>query len=1091
MATIAATTVPPQLIEAIKCASPSPNTSPELREEALNFLEQVKNNASDTWKYCLGLFLTNSVGTEARVWVLSVVDELISKSFQNLQNDDILAIQEALFEYVRREYVEGGQEGDIGFLRNRLAHTLTLFTIQTYDTTHPNIIIDFLSLLRQGSSLNPRTTPLVLRILDEINLELSDSIIRAARDWSSERHIRDGNLRDAIRSKDAPSVIETLINIMQELGHISVNGGEAWSSKSLEESLALAINVFAGWSHWIDISLSFTPQTLEIFYQFLQHPSNQVKIAATGYFIKIMQKGTRDYAAKLEIIGIINVSNIVGQLEQATKDDTSDDNILFRESCAKMVNAAGTEILKLCDEPTQATIMQSRSDVNFGTNETRAQALVFLAQLQPIFLRYFADQSSSPSLAVHGFLTQLISFYKKKKKADATSFDAMPTREFFSQLLPTVMQKMQWNEDVEWGFGGLGEDVDDDRHELYEIRRVLRSTFDSVCQLDQELWTSTVVSLINQTLTQCTSSGPDSVPWYQAELVLYIVFLFAEAIQSGNTVQAFVHVSEDERQSAKKDANNYKIKYDEKPYTPLGQLVQTVVDSGISNHPHPAVNLQYFEMIVRYVDILFARKELIDPILSAFVGDRGIHNQSLNVKARNFYLFQRFTMLARRFIPANFVPKLLESITDLLVLSVDVLPLEQGDSYQDVLSKSVNTIGLFHYQLNLYEAIGCILAKLSDIPTNQVNYLNQIIQPLLASLQQSLQSSPDQVENILNVHHTILAIGHLAKGLPEPSLIQQSSSLEQPPPPYSEPFVQSTQAIFVVLDQMSQYKVIRDASRFTFAQIVSSTGFAILNHVPAFVNGLLGRLEMNELSDFLTFLNMLVHKLKSQVFSILNSILQPIIDRVFSFLSMQISGTDDELNRTEMEKSYLNFIGTILSAGLQGVFISDENRGRFVQILESVCQFARDCAPPTQRIAFNNVAKIIFCYGTIEQVQNDLKVLPAQNVVQISPAPMPLSGFEEFIYQQFIKLAFEVPAKPTFNLKDGQSNVVLGEIALLLRQAYLSRGDELLNYLRSIYLPSIGCPDHIAVELTNHISTDEPKVFKRAFTEFIKVSKAA
>lgn len=351
MATIAATTVPPQLIEAIKCASPSPNTSPELREEALNFLEQVKNNASDTWKYCLGLFLTNSVGTEARVWVLTVVDELISKSFQNLQNDDILAIQEALFEYVRREYVEGGQEGDMAFLRNRLAHTLTLFTIQTYDKTHPNIILDFLSLLRQGSSLNQRTTPLVLRILDEINLELSDSIMRAARDWTQERHFRDGHLRDVIRSKDAPSIIENLINIMQELSHISVNGGnEAWSTKSLEESLTLTINVFAGWTHWVDISLSFTPQTLEIFYQHLQHPSVQVKVATTGFFCKILQKGMQDVTAKLEIIGIINVSNIVGQIEQATRDDTSDENVLFRESCAKLVNTAGTEIVKLCDE---------------------------------------------------------------------------------------------------------------------------------------------------------------------------------------------------------------------------------------------------------------------------------------------------------------------------------------------------------------------------------------------------------------------------------------------------------------------------------------------------------------------------------------------------------------------------------------------------------------------------------------------------------------------------------------------------------------------------------------------------------------------
>ncbi|TIC30446.1 hypothetical protein E3Q10_02161 [Wallemia mellicola] len=1086
---IAATTVPPQLIEAIKCASPTENNNIQLRQEALTFLEQVKNNASETWKYCLGLFLTNTVGTEARIWVLSVVDVLISNHFHTLTNDDIFAIQEALFEYVSREYVQGGPEADLSFLRNRLAHTLTLFTIQAYDKTHPNIIIDFLSLIKQGNSLNQRTTPLVLHILDEINLELSDSIMRAARDWSSERHIRDGHIRDAIRSKDAPTIIENLLNIIRELTVMYANGGsDLWSLKAIEESLALSINVFAGWSHWVDISLSFTPQSLELFYQSLQHPSTQVKVATNGYFCKILQKGIQDVTAKLEVIRIVNVSEVIGQIEQASRDDTSDDNILFRESCAKLVNVTGLEILKLCDEPTQAMIMQNRSGANLGTPETRSQALVYLSQLQPVFLRYLADPSNSPSLAVHSFLSTLISFYKKKKKSDAMAFSSMPIREFFSQLLPIVMTKMQWNDEVEWGFGGLGEDADDERHELYEIRRVLRSTFDSVCQLDQELWISTVVSLINQTLTQCTATGPESVPWYQAELVLYIVFLFAEATQSGNSVQAFVQITEEERQSAKKDAVNFKIKYEEKPYTPLGQLVQTVIDSGIANHPHPAVNLQYFEMIVRYVDILYARKVLVEPILSAFVGQRGIHNSALNVKARNFYLFQRFTLLARKYIPMNLIPKVLESITDLLAISVEVIPAEQPD--EDVLTKSVNTMGLFQYQLNLYEAIGSIVAKLSEVPSDQIAYLNQLIQPLLASIQQSLQQS-NQIESVLNVHHTILAIGHIAKGLPEPTSVQHVTSIDQPPPNYSEPFVQSTQAMFVVLDQMSQFKVIRDASRFTFAQIVSSTGVAILNHVPTFVNGLLGRLEMNELSDFLVFLNMLVHKLRSTIFSILNSIIQPILDRVFTFLSIQVDGTDDELNKAEMERSYLNFIGTILSAGLQGVLISDENRDRFMQILESICQFAQGSSPPTQRIAFNDISKVVFCYGTLEQVQNDLKVQSTQNIIQINPTPIPLAGFEEFIYQQFIKLAFEVPAKSTFNLKDGQTNVVLGEIALLLRQTYLSRGEELLNFLRTVYLPSIGCPDNISFELTKHISTDEPKIFKKAFTEFIKASKSA
>lgn len=68
---------------------------------------------------------------------------------------------------------------------------------------------------------------------------------------------------------------------------------------------------------------------------------------------------------------------------------------------------------------------------------------------------------------------------------------------------------------------------------------------------------------------------------------------------------------------------------------------------------------------------------------------------------------------------------------------------------------------------------------------------------------------------------------------------------------------------------------------------------------------------------------------------------------------------------------------------------------------------------------------------------------------------------------------------------------VLGEISTFLRQVYYSRGNELLEYLNNIYLPSIGCPNQLAIEFISHITNDDPKLFRKTFTDFIKMSKGA
>ena len=93
---------------------------------------------------------------------------------------------------------------------------------------------------------------------------------------------------------------------------------------------------------------------------------------------------------------------------------------------------------------------------------------------------------------------------------------------------------------------------------------------------------------------------------------------------------------------------------------------------------------------------------------------------------------------------------------------------------EDILTKSVNKLGIFQSQLDLFECIGRILTLLnnngnennSNKIENQLNCLNMIIQPILKDTYDNINKSSD-IESILKVHHNILAIGSLSKGLSE------------------------------------------------------------------------------------------------------------------------------------------------------------------------------------------------------------------------------------------------------------------------------------------------------------------------------------
>lgn len=144
----------------------------------------------------------------------------------------------------------------------------------------------------------------------------------------------------------------------------------------------------------------------------------------------------------------------------------------------------------------------------------------------------------------------------------------------------------------------------------------------------------------------------------------------------------------------------------------------------------------------------------------------------------------------------------------------------------------------------------------------------------------------------------------------------------------------------------------------------------------------------------------------------------------------------------------------------------------------------------SQKLAFSVLNKFIITWGGMIPESAEIGKKIAKKVLLNTPhgflAPRPaLTGFEAYMYDEIVPIAFDVPTKAGFSLTDGQSIVMLGEIAVLHKTFFLSQGNKYLDYLSSVYLPKLGCRADLAEALVIGIrdldSKDLRKVLQRFF----------
>ncbi|KIJ62794.1 hypothetical protein HYDPIDRAFT_113893 [Hydnomerulius pinastri MD-312] len=1044
-----------------------------LHQQALEYLSNVQQNVHETWRLALTVFVDmdpsgqgRKYPPQARFSSLRMLDEFFDNRFEPLDEETFRTLQQSIISYIQSEYVYGSAESTATFLRNKFSHTLTLFFLCTYVEQWPTFFTDLFSLVGSAESssqpkFNHHVSLLLFHLILEISGEVADQTIKSARTFNPIRHTRDGRVRDAVRERDAPLINEAVLTIIAEgaerMGMLRKSGGESRALNEVVEVVDWGVRTFGSYVGWIDINLTVTPTTVPLLFSLLSDPSLAIRLAASVALLRIVSKGLKEPEDKLQLIKVLSLGRVIDALESKTREqqiqrgsDEDEGEESYREALGKLLNVLGLEVAKLIDDcPKPGVVSEAKELQN---------------QLLPVMLRFMADEYDDTCSTIFPLLQTVLANYKKARKVSSDPLDDT-TRSFLTSLLDVILQKMKWDKDEDPA------DMDEEDIAAFDgLRKDLRSFTDSVLTIETDLVTLAVRRLVLDTLSAYRNGL--SIEWHDAELAVYLVYIFGEISKSGGKGRAAFCLAPAVPKDKRKD-----VDYSDYPLTAHGEILLALVQSGISAYPHRAVVMQFFETVARYGDFFKIRKDCIMPTLEAMVDGRGLHSSDLSVRSRTYYLFHRFIREGKNDISSELAVSLLEGIRDLVIIKIELPNLESPED--DMLTEAIKNPGLFDSQLYLFETVGILVSLLSKVAEQQASLLLSIVTPLLDDLSTNIPVAKGgkDVIPILRIHHTIMALGNIAKGFPDyPSPVPEGYSFAP-----LEVFRQVAQAILLSLEAMSIFKGVRDATRYSFARIIATTGSNVTHLIPPLMANLLAHFEPSELVDFMNFIGLLIHKLQNDLFDVLDELLGPLNAHIAQLLSQPTTGTDDALTHVDTKRSYLTLLTNVMSSDLHDVFISERNKSALESLLENMSRIARDTSDPnSQKSAFS-------FFGRCVQVWcNPHPLSPGGN----APRSQTLPGFERFVYERLVPAAFAVLSAPQFNPKDGQMLMVLLEIANFLQVIYKTRGTEAHDFLVTVFLPSQNWPPATAMEFTTKLRDLDNKAFRKYFTEFVRASRS-
>ncbi|KAJ2381186.1 pre-tRNA nuclear export protein, partial [Coemansia sp. RSA 2603] len=499
---------------------------------ATQYCDSVKTSA-EGWQVCLKLF-TNVPERipEARMFALQVIDAMIVKAGirggENGASERLGAARKTLLDFVSTQYAGPKYQSEIPFLKNKLAHTITLLALASYPTQWPSFIRDMIAMTGLPSASGPLTDdsasainmtaakPSLVDFMLKVLGALDEEMVNPTVPRGSEELARNTDIKDAMRVDDVNQMAHTWYAI---LVHMSSSYPE------LAKSTLKLIGVYVS---WIDINLVVNQPFMRILYELLKSPV--LRNQACHCLTQIVGKGMRPMD-KLYLLQFISVIDILKQLDA--------DEVEFAEEMGKLVNVAAVELKGIW------------VDKDSTTPEARSTAYAMLEQLMPLILGLLAHEYDEVSSSVFPAISEIMNVFKKMHRDSVALSDSQ--QDFLSRLLPTLVAKLKYSDDYSWpsaydsnaGDGDGSLDEDDDEAMFIELRRNLRVFIDAIGQVAPGLYDSVMLTTAQSIFKQCSQygvsaeratdqggEGQGQLGWVRAELGIYLTQAYGERLSS-------------------------------------------------------------------------------------------------------------------------------------------------------------------------------------------------------------------------------------------------------------------------------------------------------------------------------------------------------------------------------------------------------------------------------------------------------------------------------------------------------------------------------------------------------------------------------
>ena len=485
------------------------------------------------------------------------------------------------------------------------------------------------------------------------------------------------------------------------------------------------------------------------------------------------------------------------------------------------------------------------------------------------------------------------------------------------------------------------------------------------------------------------------------------------------------------------------------------------------------------EICVRYSSFFEKNTQYIGTVLNNFL--ELAHHSSLKVKARSWYLLQRLIRQLRPHV-GTAAEVVVHNLQDLLVIKAELTCKAGEDDMSSEVDSGADS--MFTSQLYLFEAVGCICGATSVPADKQVQYVQAIMQPLFADIEQNLEQAKKGSELAsLEVHHGIMALGTLARGFSEfnPGVTTPGSGAE-PSSQAKQAFAQVAEVTLVSLTALKSSFQIRTAARFAFSRLIGMVGTSMMQQLPQWVDGLLTDTSTkDEMALFLRLLDQVIFGFKNDIFDFLDRLFTGLLQRVFAGIALETSGTDDEIELAELKREYLNFLMVILGNGLGGVLVSSTNQPIFESVISSIEHLAKDVEDlPTAKMAFLLLSRMCSVWGGPDVVS----MTGQARINATNPQPT-LPGFDQYMMDRFSPLCWALPTNPSFNSKDAQARQALSEAANLQKTIFTKIGRQYLTWVKENELGKMGINDTLIDDYSAKLATMDLKEFKTYVPKFI------